>query len=129
MFRERSLHYCRHFYVRSLLHDVICVTMCQHWSNCFSYLLSSFFFFVATFQSTIGTPALFICLYSLNNNKHRRFCKVTHTRDFHGLQLVLDEYIAFFTSLAKEVMFLVVLVRLSVCLSVDNITQKVMKGL
>ena len=30
----------------------------------------------------------FICLYSLNNNKHSRFCKVTHTRDFHGLQLV-----------------------------------------
>ena len=35
-------------------------------------------------------PPLFICLYSLklNNNKHSRFCKVTHTRDFHGLQLV-----------------------------------------
>ena len=29
-----------------------------------------------------------------------------------------------FTSLAKEVMFLVALVCLSVCLSVDNITQK-----
>ena len=42
-----------------------------------------------------------------------------------------------FTSLAKEVMFLVALVSLSVCLSVclfvclsvDNITQKVMNGL
>ena len=37
------------------------------------------------------------------------------------------------TSLAKEVMFLVALVSLSVCvsvcLSVDNITQKVMNGL
>ena len=33
------------------------------------------------------------------------------------------------TSLAKEVMFLVVLVSLSVCLSVDNTTQKVMNGL
>ena len=32
-------------------------------------------------------------------------------------------------SLAKEVMFLVALVSLSVCLSVDNITQKVMNGL
>ena len=35
----------------------------------------------------------------------------------------------FITSLAKEVMFLVALVSLSVCLSVDNITQKVMNGL
>ena len=34
-----------------------------------------------------------------------------------------------FTSLAKVVMFLVVLVCLSVCLSVDNITQNVMNGL
>ena len=33
------------------------------------------------------------------------------------------------TSLAKEVMFLVVLVCLFVCLFVDNITQKVMNGL
>ena len=33
------------------------------------------------------------------------------------------------TSLAKEVMFLVALVCLSVCLSVNNITQKVMNGL
>ena len=33
------------------------------------------------------------------------------------------------TSLAKEVMFLVALVCLFVCLSVDNITQKVMNGL
>ena len=42
-------------------------------------------------------------------------------------------WLAIFTSLAKEVMFLVVLVSLSVCLSVclsvDNITQKVMNGL
>ena len=30
-----------------------------------------------------------------------------------------------FISLAKEIMFLVALVSLSVCLSVDNITQKV----
>ena len=40
---------------------------------------------------------------------------------------------SFITSLAKEVMFLVALVSLSVCLfvclSVDNITQKVMNGL
>ena len=36
---------------------------------------------------------------------------------------------AIFTSLAKEVMFLVALVCLSVCLSVDNITQKDMNGL
>ena len=35
----------------------------------------------------------------------------------------------FLTSLAKEVMFLVALVSLSVCLSVDNITQKVMNRL
>ena len=33
------------------------------------------------------------------------------------------------TSLAKEVMFLVALVCLFVCLSVDNISQKVMNGL
>ena len=33
------------------------------------------------------------------------------------------------TSLAKEVMFLVALVCLFVCLSVNNITQKVMNGL
>ena len=34
-----------------------------------------------------------------------------------------------FTSLAKEVMFLLALVCLSVCLFVDNIIQKVMNGL
>ena len=39
------------------------------------------------------------------------------------------EYAHIITSLAKEVMFLVALVSLSVCLSVDNITQKVMNGL
>ena len=42
-------------------------------------------------------------------------------------------FILFFTSLAKEVMFLVALVCLFVCLfvclSVNNITQKVMNGL
>ena len=42
-------------------------------------------------------------------------------------------YMLIITSLAKEVMFLVALVSLSVCLfvclSVDNITQKVMNGL
>ena len=42
-------------------------------------------------------------------------------------------YNSLITSLAKEVMFLVALVSLSVCLfvclSVDNITQKVMNGL
>ena len=37
---------------------------------------------------------------------------------------IQDEYVAIFTSLAKEVMFLVVLVCLSVCQAVDNITQK-----
>ena len=37
--------------------------------------------------------------------------------------------LAVITSLAKEVMFLVTLVCLSVCLSVDNITQRVMKGI
>ena len=33
---------------------------------------------------------LYSCLYSLklNDNKHSRLCKVTHTRDFHELQLV-----------------------------------------
>ena len=41
---------------------------------------------------------------------------------------ILSEF-HFITSLAKEVMFLVALVSLSVCLSVDNITQKVMNGL
>ena len=35
----------------------------------------------------------------------------------------------FITSLAEEVMFLVALVCLFVCLSVNNITQKVMNGL
>ena len=38
--------------------------------------------------TTKTQPPLFICLYSLNNNKPSRFCKVTHTRDFQGLQLV-----------------------------------------
>ena len=37
-------------------------------------------------------------------------------------------YINVITSLANEVMFLVALVCLSDCLSVDNITQKVMNG-
>ena len=44
-----------------------------------------------------------------------------------------ESCISIITSLAKEVMFLVALVSLSVCLfvclSVDNITQKVMNGL
>ena len=47
---------------------------------------------------------------------------------------VLTQYVWYFyrmliASLAKEVMFLVALVCLFVCLSVDNITQKVMNGL
>ena len=46
---------------------------------------------------------------------------------------IVKNFLAFVTSLAKEVMFLVALVSLSVCLfvclSVDNITQKVMNGL
>ena len=37
--------------------------------------------------------------------------------------------VPFIASLAKEVMFLVGLVGLFVCLSVDNITNKVMNGL
>ena len=40
-----------------------------------------------------------------------------------------DLWVIIITSLAKEVMFLVALVCLSVCLSVNNITQKVMNGL
>ena len=47
--------------------------------------------------------------------------------------VVCDISSSVITSLAKEVMFLVALVSLSVCLSVclsvDNITQKVMNGL
>ena len=43
--------------------------------------------------------------------------------------VVVVTSLAITSSLAKEVMFLVALVSLSVCLSVDNITQKVMNGL
>ena len=50
----------------------------------------------------------------------------------HSLSALTDAQ-GIFTSLAKEVMFLVALVCLfvclSVCLSVDNITQNVMIGL
>ena len=42
---------------------------------------------------------------------------------------VKDPPFGVITSLSKEVMFLVVLVCLFVCLSVDNITQKVMNGI
>ena len=49
------------------------------------------------------------------------------------MQLYNNVMSSFITSLAKEVMFLVALVSLSVCLSVClsvyNITQKVMNGL
>ena len=62
---------------------------------------------------------------------YRVFVKTTLGVAFHHLDS------AFITSLAKEVMFLVALVSLSVylsvclfvCLSVNNITQKVMNGL
>ena len=30
---------------------------------------------------------MFICSYSLNNNKRSLFRNLTHTRDFHGLQV------------------------------------------
>ena len=45
-----------------------------------------------TFTAKNTTSFILICLYSLklNDNKHSRFCKVIHTRDFHGLQLVLN---------------------------------------
>ena len=55
-------------------------------------------------------------------------CCVPVTKNHNHSQSII-----FITSLAKEVMFLVALVSLSVCLfvclSVDNITQKVMNGL
>ena len=41
-----------------------------------------------TAKNTTSFIHLFVLL-KLNDNKHSRFCKVTHTRDFHGLQLVL----------------------------------------
>ena len=54
-------------------------------------------------------------------------------RDAAFLRSLFPLLIKFFhflvTSLANEVMFLVALVCLFVCLSVDNITQKVMNGL
>ena len=39
-----------HFYIRSLLHSVICITKCQRPSNCFSY---SSFFLLATFGQIV----------------------------------------------------------------------------
>ena len=39
--------------VRSLLHSVICVTKCQRPSNCFSFVLSSFFL-LATLKTNLG---------------------------------------------------------------------------
>ena len=73
-------------------------------------------------------------------------CSNTHTVDHCTICMIPKQHLvcifvlvifAIFTSLAKEVMFLVALVSLSVCLSVclfvclsvDNITQKVMNGL
>ena len=43
-----------------------------------------------TFTAKNTTSFFLICLYllKLKDNKHSPFCKVTHTRDFHGLQLV-----------------------------------------
>ena len=56
-----------------------------------------------------------------------------HTRNKTLLIMPFHTVFLLITSLAKEVMFLVALVSLSVCLfvclSVDNITQKVMNGL
>ena len=63
-------------------------------------------------------PPLFICLYSLNNNKHSRFCKVTHTRDFHGLQLVLFHYFIYQNQILSPGFYC------SVCLN-DEIPQQV----
>ena len=46
-----------------------------------------------------------------------------------GRRVIKKEITILITSLGKEVTFLLALVCLSVCLSVDNITQKVMNGL
>ena len=40
---------CGHFYVKSLLHGVICVTKCEHPSNCF-FLFFFLLFLLATFR-------------------------------------------------------------------------------
>ena len=54
-----------------------------------------------TFTAKNTTSFILICLYSLklNDNKHSRFCKVTHTRDFHGLQLVHKVFVLLFSDL------------------------------
>ena len=57
-------------------------------------------------------------------NPHQHVYKHSHI----GTTRVNFDPVYIFTSLAKEVMFLVALVCLSVCLSVNNITQKVMNG-
>ena len=65
-------------------------------------------------------PPLFICLYSLklNDNKHSRFCKVTHTRDFHGLQLVQNNMLFFLQNPLHEIG------ALKIDLSVSKIPQR-----
>ena len=45
---------CGHFYVRSLLHGVICITKCQRPSNCFSYVYGfCFFLLLSTFGKIV----------------------------------------------------------------------------
>ena len=66
--------------------------------------------------------------------RYTKISEVNHLhlfRDFHEDFVSIAGMNIFITSLAKakEVKFLVALVCLFVCLSVDNITQKVMNGL
>ena len=91
------------------------------------FLFFILFYLFILFYFIFLTSKNYVCIY----------CKchdITYTMVLHQLE---SHYVYIITSLAKEVMFLVALVSLSVCLSVclficlsvDNITQKVMKGL
>ena len=57
------------------------------------------------------------------------YCKVNFGIIYLHTDIFFTTLPVIITSLAKEVMFLVALVCVSVCLSVDNITQNVMNGL
>ena len=101
-----------------------------------------------TSEGSVASPSLTLlinsfCAASLTQgvqNSHQAHksklfpCVLFYNNEFdQSSKGVMCCFLLFFyllvTSLAKEVMFLVALVSLSLCLSVDNITQKVMNGL
>ena len=63
---------CGHFYVKSLIHGVICVTECQRPSNCF------FLFFLSFLLSFFSLPRLGYCNGTTSNKISTKLHMYTH---------------------------------------------------